>query len=965
MLRLPASVHRTILALVLSSLLSGCGDDDAAPSVDPGPDHYDCTGFVEPQRVELDRCDEPDADHPERLGRCERGSGQHGRWSVDADGLPAYDFAIEQRCDPIATAYSPRSTPLRDPIHLVGNGRGLVAMAHASGAVEIYSQDRGHKWINRVDLWQDPTEPTYPQQLGGGFSYYAVHQSDGSARVGSTRFDDLPTNRATDMQSRRFGVGYFETVTREADIVVRRRTFAPDSQARALVVEVTVENPTNRPLDYDLVELWDLNLHQLQLELITSDVSFPGTTERIDRRRRRLAAGFTHELSWNAERRIATSHTSAKSLPATVSDRDSTARLDSFPEPVFLAPLDVDASVDAVWLTDAELWPAGDRRPPQSIVAAGDANPRHLQIDGAGQSGLLAMRLPLRVAGKSQVVRRFAFGYVPGGGAADAVVDELRQQASELNRASAAAWRERLVWAAFPGLPQAGVIQRELAWAAYNALAHTTYDEYRGVRLLGQGGSYKYIHGMDGAMGDLALFADAVTLLDADLAADTLAYTLASQHGSGTAARGRYPYATTGVGEFTDVLIYNQRSDAYFFVPSSIGRYVGLTRDDDFLQREVAYWPRAAGDRGTVLEHLHTTLDYAEESLGIGARGIVAMGTGDYADGVLALATEATTPQGTSSTYNAGMVALGFPRAAAVLETHDAPLAGRLRQLAESQTTALVERAWSGDFFYRGFADSGNPLAPNLLFLEPQLFPVLAGAVDDERRDAALDAVVQVLETDLGAVSNVAIGETGPIGGPDQPLVGGIWPVANAWLTEAYARRDVDEGWSSFVRNTLAAHAQAHPNLWYGIWTGPDSFNGPQHPRPGEADAHPATALTDYPALNMHVHTSPLRAMMGLLGIEPTGQGIALTPRLPSATFSVHWPRLVLEQRPDFIGGSYVASSNGPIELDVALPSRLRNRSSVHADIAGVRTQVPTTAGRATITLPAIADTKVAWSLSD
>ena len=25
-------------------------------------------------------------------------------------------------------------------------------MAHASGAVEVYTQDRGHKWINRLDL---------------------------------------------------------------------------------------------------------------------------------------------------------------------------------------------------------------------------------------------------------------------------------------------------------------------------------------------------------------------------------------------------------------------------------------------------------------------------------------------------------------------------------------------------------------------------------------------------------------------------------------------------------------------------------------------------------------------------------------------------------------------------------------------------------------------------------------------
>jgi len=91
----------------------------------------------------------------------------------------------------------------------------------------------------------------------------------------------------------------------------------------------------------------------------------------------------------------------------------------------------------------------------------------------------------------------------------------------------------------------------------------------------------------------------------------------------------------------------------------------------------------------------------------------------------------------------------------------------------------LLNRAWAGQYFYRGFVDSGNPLAPQIFFLEPQVFPVLAGIVDAGRRDAALDEVVAHLETDIGALSNVAIGPGGEVGGPDKPLVGGIWPVAN------------------------------------------------------------------------------------------------------------------------------------------------------------------------------------------
>jgi hypothetical protein len=569
--------------------------------------------------------------------------------------------------------------------------------------------------------------------------------------------------------------------------------------------------------------------------------------------------------------------------------------------------------------------------------------------------------VPVDVPARGTVTRRFAFGYVPGGGAPEPAVAELRARGTALAAETEAAWRARLVWAAFPGLPGAGVVQREIAWAAYSTLALTTFDEYRNLLLLGQGGAYKYIHGIDGAMGDLALFSEAVTLLDPRVARDTLAYALATQLGGAQRTPWRFPYATTGVGAFSDVVIYDQRSDAYYFLPAAIGRYVALTRDTSFLEQVVPFYPRASGENGSVLEHIRRALDYGTETLGFGARGIVAIGTGDYADGITELATEPATPTGTSSTYNAGAIVYGFPLAADVIESHDTALAERLRGLASAQADALNQQAWEGHYFLRGFVDSGNPLAPQIFFLEPQVLPVLAGIVDDTRRDAALNEVVQRLETSIGALSNVTIGTAMGTGGPDRPLVGGIWPVANAWLTGAYARRNRNEAWSSFIRNTLAAHAEKYPDLWYGIWTGPDSFNGPDNERPGEADAHAATALTDYPALNAHMHTSPLRALVDLLGISGTRDGVRITPRIPTETFSVEWPRLRLRSRPDSIEGSIVASSDQTLMMEVALPSGLRSAAAVRVIVDGAATAATVADGLVRFLLPARVDQPVAF----
>jgi Glycosyl hydrolase 36 superfamily, catalytic domain len=705
---------------------------------------------------------------------------------------------------------------------------------------------------------------------------------------------------------------------------------------------------------------------RVALELLTSDLLQPGITDSIERRRRATATTFTQQASWDSARRLAVLETTATAPQ--IPRRSDPSLVDWFPEPIFLAVLDDGVAPDRVWLADDELWPDRDRTPPRAAAASGDGAPaRTRALAGAGQHAVLAVRVPLRLGPGERATRRFAFGMVPGGGTPDAAVAELRARATTLAADTARSWHDRLVWAAFPDLPGAAVIQRELAWSTYAAIANTSFDEYRGVRVLGQGGSYRFIHGLDGAMGDLALFAESMLLIDPGIARDTLAYAFATQLGGGQATPWRYPYATTGVGSFSDVGIYDRRSDAYWFLPSIVGKYVALTRDAGFLDEPVPYWPRAASETGSVREHIARGLDYAldEATLGIGARGLVAIGTNDYADGVLNLTSERpVTPTGSSSTYNAGMIVYGLPLAADLLEARDAALAARMRDVVTSQTAALLGEAWEGHYFWRGFVDSGNPLAPQLFFVEPQVFPVLADIVGPDRRDLALGEVVRRLETPIGAISNVAIGVQGPIGGIDQPQVGGVWPVANAWLTAAYARRDPLEAWSSFTRNTLAAHAQAYPALWYGIWTGPDSWNGADKPRPGEADAHIATALTDYPALNAHVHTSPLRALTDLVGVEGTRDGLRITPRVPTETFTVRWPRLSIESVPAAIAGALTTAATEPLMLEVLLPSGLRGGVPL-AVIAGGAPAAYTLDGDVVrFALPPAPGAPVAWRIA-
>lgn len=884
---------RSVRAVLAAGLMmASCGGDDDDQTADL------CEGFSVPQRPDTSACAEVDADAPDKLLACGVGSGHAGRWVVDVDGLPAYELMVDQRCDPAAQSWSPGPRTQRDPVHLLGNGRGLVAMAHASGGIEIYTQDRGHKWLNRIDDWRDPSSSDFPVQLGGGFGYVV----DGE-QVHSTRFEDLPLGEALERQTRRFGVGYVETVTTMDDLIVTRRVFAPDHAARALIVEVTVENASDRSRQLGLVELWDANLYQVVEEHTTSDLSRPDLTEEIQRRRRARAAGFEHTVSYDADTRVVSLATTAD---APAAGPDQVDVVDWYPETLYLAPIDQGQAPDAVWIHDSELWDGSDRPVPGAVAGGGTAQARTTDYAGKDQHGLLAMRVPVQVPVGAAITRRFAFGYLPGDEVLGDTLAALRARFGELRADTVSSWRQRLVWAAFPGLEDAGALQRELAWASYNAQAGVTYDQLRGVRVLGQGGATKYIHGLDGAAGDLALLAEGITLIDPQLAAETLHYALSMQ----IEAEGRYPYATTGVGAVSDAGVHGQRSDAYFLLPSAIARYATTARDLAFLDRQVDYWPPGSGAE-TVIQHLGRTSTYAEDQLGTGARGLPAMGTGDFADGVLELASEQATPLGSSSTFNAGFVVHGYRLAAEVVESRDPELAAAYRAAFDQQAAALTNEAWNGRWFERGFVDSGNPLAPELLFLEPQLFPILAGLVAPERRDELLDLIAERLETDTGAMNL------------DEPELGGIRPAANAWLTAAYALRDPVLGWSSLVRNTLFAHARAYPDLWYGIWTGPSSFNGPGSERPGEAAAHLTTAFTDYPAFNMHAHLGLLRALAAVLGIEGTPQGLRIAPRVPTAVYTVNWPRLSLASRNDSISGTVTPMRDGSIVMEVTLPAPL------------------------------------------
>jgi hypothetical protein len=83
----------------------------------------------------------------------EEGSGNLGRWIVDENGLPAYEYEIDQYADPRAAYPTSEGYERRDHWHQIGNKR-VTALGSNDGTVQVYLGDRGGVYLNRFEAWE-------------------------------------------------------------------------------------------------------------------------------------------------------------------------------------------------------------------------------------------------------------------------------------------------------------------------------------------------------------------------------------------------------------------------------------------------------------------------------------------------------------------------------------------------------------------------------------------------------------------------------------------------------------------------------------------------------------------------------------------------------------------------------------------------------------------------------------------
>lgn len=864
------------LRLALAGVLLSCGGDPVAPAgASPEPP------YVPPPEA----CAVPSLDAPDTFAPCNTGSGVFGTWVLDDRGLPAYEYGLDQNADARAPYFNTEGLERRDHWAALGNGR-INAMAYNDGYIEVATQDRGVSYLNKFDAEKNA--------FSGGFSYI-----DDGEQPFCTAYKWRPKGSKA---QRRFGMGYAEYVTTARELKISRRTFAPKGDYPFVIDEVTIENLSSKARSLKHYEMWDVARRPIEINWLVSGIPLPAAPSAARNARDQSNEMFSETVSYDANAKVLGVRREHAGISPT--PKDAPNPIDYYPGDPFLAALVGD--VADVYADQQAFFGEGGLASPRTVVGGEAGLGLSDGIAGApvnalGQPNMLAMRSDLSLAPGEARTLRFAYGYAPMG-EAFGIEDTFRDPSRDMLGEYVENLKPNLMMFAAEGAP---VLHREMAWHSYQMEASVGRRDYWNTHVVPQGSAYLYLHGADGAARDLSLFAVPLVYTHPALAKEELALNMMITH----AQDRRISYAFQGHGMLDDALgLHNAPSDLTIFLLWAISEYIGATGDVGFLDEPMPFYPKESVPNAIVWDHVHDAIRHLFDTVGTGEHGLIRVQTGDWSDGIVMEAKDRNLAiEKGESVPNTQMAAAILPRVSELVKDRDPALSAEIDMRVLAMRDAL-KQAWAGGFYGRAYFGDGKLAYENKINLEAQVWALIGDSFENAADKAAL---VEAIRSNLDAPS--------PAGAV---LVAGgqVWPAISALLTWGYANSDEQLAFDHLARNTMAAHAVAYPEVWYGIWSGPDGLNGPGGDRPGESWYSPVTPMVDFPVMNNNQHAMPMLAAIRVAGVDATSKGIRIAPHVPSKMFSLKTALIDVFQRGDSLYGTYRPLGGGNRTIDVRSP---------------------------------------------
>ena len=859
------------------------------------------------------------------------GSSNFGIWIEDEFGLPAFQYTCNQTTDARAvTQVQPGVLAPTEHIHQVGNDR-ITALASNYGHVRVRQDEGCPKFLNDLDAEMS--------QFGGGFGYL----TDGHESLTTYYGGNNP------QFERIFGVGYFRKRVSGKTYSVEQTISAPFGDDPVLISQATITNHGDAPASVRWVEYWGCQPYQFSYRAAIEAMTGIGTQTKL---RRDMGRRFSHHVSQIAGRKglRESKHFEGRSAEEEAAWQRARAMLRANPNG-FTAPVaDLRPGTDFESLDLPQTFLVSLDGPVSAFSAdagaffgrGGPSNPASLKqsldgrIEGGGNHTGLLLERTLRLAPKESRTIRFLYGYLPEGFVLDALIAKYEKTEGSVLRDSSRMWKQKGMRFDVPSEPW---VKREATWNHYYLRSSQTFDDFFGEHILNQNGFYQYTMGFQGAARDPLQHSLPFLFSDPEIVRSAMRYTLKEVRDDGS-----LPYGIVGHGVVAPMASDNA-SDLPLWLMWTVSEYVLATRDVDFLNEKIpARFSSTAGRTDSIRNLLERCYRHQVNDVGVGQHGIMRMRVDDWNDGLIytwAQKAFKECVETSESVLNSAMAAWVFDEYARLLDYADpnSTLAKEVRASADHHREA-TRAQWNGKWFKRAWLGPKlGWLGDTTLWIEPQPWAILAGATTNTQTRELVKTMNDLLRR-------------GPLGaaqmsdGPDMRNVGGsnvgtlelgaIWPSLNQTLVWALVGVDPAMAWEEWKRNTLACHADAYPDIWYGVWSGNDSYNSPLNKHPGGAANEPFFHGTDFPVLNLHSHACSLYSASKLLGLEFTVSGLNLNLGLSLDSYSFDSPLVGVLKTEGRFEGWYAPSRPGSWTLRITLPETTARKLS-HATVNGKR----------------------------
>ena len=863
------------------------------------------------------------------------GSSHFGRWTEDEFGLPAFDYTCNQTTDPRAvTPIASGILGKTEHIHQVGNDR-ITALASNFGHVRVRQDEGNPKILNDFD--------PETSQFGGGLGYL----TDGKEAL-STYYDGNDAHF-----ERVFGIGYYRKRVAGKSYGIDQVISAPFGDDPVLLSQVTITNQSGTAATVRWVEYWGCQPYQLSFRDFIEAASGRGTEAEL---RHKLGRRFSHQITPVEGKQGLLEQKRFLGRPADEEAKWQGIKAHLQAEPTqFIAAVHDDkpgtyldsGDVPATFLVSLDAAASGFSSDAAAFFGAGGvANPSGLKqalsgnLDESGPHAGFLLERTVHLAPKEKQTLHFMYGYLPGGFKLEALIAKYRVAPANALKQSSSEWKQHGMRFEVSGEPW---VKREATWNYYYLRSSQTFDDFFGEHILNQNGFYQYVMGFQGAVRDPLQHCLPFLFSDPEIVRSILRYTLKEVRDDGS-----LPYGIVGHGVVAPIVTDNG-SDLPLWLLWTASEYVLTTRDVKFLDEQIpARFSATDGRTDTVRNLLSRCFRHQIDYVGVGKHGVVRMLNDDWNDGLVGTWAQSQfkecVEQG-ESVLNSAMSSWVFDEYARMLRFagEGAGLAAQVSEASEKARKGARQQ-WTGKWLKRAW------LGPTLgwvgettLWIEPQPWAIVGGVTTPAQSRELVETMNAMLRR--GPIGAAQMSEGSDLHwpgmfAPGTCVRGGVWPSLNQTLIWALAQVDQTMAWDEWKKNSFARHADAYPDVWYGVWSGTDSYNSELSKTPGETAADPNFHGTEFPVLNLHSHACYLYSITKVLGVDFDESGVTIRPELPVESYRLDSPLLgVVKKAAGHFEGWYAPSRPGTWSVRIILPEEVAKTVS-HAEVNGAVSEV-------------------------